>query len=440
MDLREIFLGIHEKEYDVLDILPVQALAARNISSLQWKAAVTQDRSHLLNRSPLGALQTLAFEFYISHLFKIFACYVMLCFLSLSYPIFAALTNSPSDASSWSLLHPWTHSHLRIISPAIDAAVKSILPSQLTYLVKPHRPVLFYLLALSLLFFLPKMLFDFFFRPLQFLVLHSPIFYWCTSYGLALGLRIALLVVLICLRWVSSTLWHILKAVLRATIWCQFIRRRVRSAVKGVKKAALKRGYASYLMRGDFLGLVFVMCVGSALLIMGIRYSSDRVFGSDSILGMGTLFICLSSLLLTLAVVLLLVLTVTQSPSDAEDKTSAHRRIAKYDHSTHIALLLLPVPLLCYPTSNFSYSLLFGPRRTFLTALPLFDIFGPERLTFCLCLFLIAAHLISVQLNRYVYVRSLHHSAYISSLNFLSDVITITALHFISSFIRLQPP
>ena len=108
VDLREIFLGVHgkENENDELDILPVQALAARNASSVQWKAALLQDRSHLLNRSPWGPLQTLAFEFYTSHLFKIFACYMMLCFLSLSYPIFAALTNSSSDASSWSLLHP----------------------------------------------------------------------------------------------------------------------------------------------------------------------------------------------------------------------------------------------------------------------------------------------------------------------------------------------
>jgi hypothetical protein len=412
VDLREIFLGVHGEEdnNDELEILPVQALAARNASSVQWKAALLQDRSHILNRSPWGPLQTLAFEFYTSHLFKIFACYMMLCFLSLSYPIFAALTNSSSDASSWTLLHPWTHSHLRIISPALDSAVKSILPSHMAHLVTPHRPILFYLMALALALIIPKMLFDFIFRPLQFLVLHSPVFYWFTSYGLALGLRVIVLVALVCVRWVSSTAWYALKVFLRATIWCQFIRRRVRSAAKSVKKMILKRGYAPYLVRGDFIGLCFLMCVGCALLLMGVRYSSDRVFGSDSILGMGTLFVCLSSLALTLASVILLLVTITQSPSVSEEKMNAQGRVTKYDHSTHIASLLLPLPLLCYPTAYFSFSLLFRPQRTFLAALPLFDIFGPERLTFCVCLFTIAVHLISVQLTRYVHVQTLHHS------------------------------
>ena len=409
VDLRVLFFGGEEcaKGEEEGEIPPVAAITSRNASLTEWRAAQLQDRAHLLNRSPYGIVQTVAFEFLTSHTFKIFVCYILLCLLCMTLPLFIALTNNThtvGSASSWSTLHPWHHTHLVVLSPALDAAARVIVPPNLCHLITPTRPVLLYLLALSLLFILPKMLFDYIFRPLVFLTAYSPAMYWFVSYGLALGARTVLLALIVSVRWLFSSVWGILRVVLRATIWCQFIRRRVRTFMKAVRKALTTRlGMSPVLFRGDVLLGVFSVCVVCIGMVIGIVRASDRAVGSDAIYGVGTLTVSLLSLTLTLVALIALTLTVGLQTSDSRSTSEegsgprSGMQIEKYDHSIQLSLLLAPLPLLTFPTAYFSYSLLFLPTKTFSAAFPLFDIFGPERLTFCVCLIAVISHVITAR-------------------------------------------
>jgi hypothetical protein len=421
VDLRALFLGgvggakghvqdgVGEREVEgewVREIPPVAAISSRNASLTEWRAAQLQDRAHVLKRSPYGIVQTMAFEFLTSHTLKIFVCYILLCILSLSLPFFIALTNNTqtaSSASSWSALHPWHHTHLVVLSPALDAAARVIVPPNLCYLITPTRPFLLYLLALSLLFILPKMLFDYIFRPLVFLTAYSPALYWFVSYGLALGVRAVLLGVIVSLRWVFSFVWGILRVIVRATIWCQYIRRRVRASMKAVRKVLTTRlGLSPVLFTGGALLGAFSVCVVCVGLVIGVVKASDRAIGADAIYGVGTLTVSLLSLALTVVAVITIILTVVLQTSDSrpvEEGASPRSgiNIEKYDHSIQLSLLLAPLPLLTFPTAYFSYSLLFLPTKTFGAAFPLFDIFGPERLTFCVCLIAVISHVITAR-------------------------------------------
>jgi hypothetical protein len=421
VDLRALFLGggdvaeghgqegVREGEGEgewVREIPPVAAISSRNASLAEWRAAQLQDRAHVLKKSPYGIVQTMAFEFLTSHTLKIFVCYILLCILCLSLPFFIALTNNTHTgwtASSWSALHPWHHSHLVVLSPALDAAARAVVPPNLCYLFTPTRPVLLYLLALSLLFVLPKMFFDYVFRPLAFLTAYSPAMYWFVSYGLALGTRAVMLAVIVSVRWVFTSVWGILRIILRATIWCQFIRRRVRASMKSVRKGLTTRlGLSPALFRWDVLLGVFSVCVVCIGLVMGVVRASDRAVGASAIYGMGTLTVSLLSLALTVVAVITVILTVVlQTPDSRPVEEGASPRsgitLEKYDHSIQLSLLLAPLPLLTYPTAYFSYTLLFLPTKTFGAAFPLFDIFGPERLTFCVCLMAVISHAITAR-------------------------------------------
>ena len=412
------------------EIPPVAAISSRNASLTEWRAAQFQDRAHVLKRSPYGMVQTMAFEFLTSHIFKIFVCYILLSILCLSLPIFIALTNNTStawSASSWSLLHPWNHSHLVVLSPALDSMARIVIPPNLGYIISPSKPVLVYIVWMALLVLLPKMLFDYIFRPLLFLSTYSPAMYWFVSYGLALGVRTVLLAVIVSVRWVFSSVWGLLRVILRATVWCQFIRRKVRGAVKAIKKMLIARlGLPPAMFRGDVLIGTISVCAVCVGLAMGTGRAYSRAVGVEAIYSVGTLFVSISTLALTAVAVILLLLTIGLKTPDSKPVSEegvgpgSPLNSGKYDHSIQLCLLLAPLPFLSFPTAYFSYTLLFLPTKTFSAALPLFELFGPERLTFSICLLAIISHIIISRQTGYVRAYVRYTTQFLLIIDFLS--------------------
>ena len=400
---------------EVEDILPIQGIQRRKRAVADWKKASVGDREYVLSRSPY-VLHTMGFEYVTHHWYKVLLCYVAVCAMCLCVGLLRDLANlsgykkhsssssspSPSSSasslsslsSSWYLLQPWTHTHLAVVSPALNSTVKALLPPAYSSLVTEDRPVVLYLLSAVAAIALPMMIFDFIFRPLQFLLKYSHLVYWVVSYGLALALRGLLLLALFALEYLSPSVVSAVRVMLRYTIWCQFIRRKYRFAFKSVKSYFTNKGVPSLFFQLNFLGGMVSVGVVAWGVVLGGRRAWGRVFGVGSFLTLGTLVVSMAVLSLSAVCVPLLAANIAL-PGDRGAPGGGRGGSRRYDHQSQLNLLLLLVPLLVYPTVEFSRCLLFAPQGEYQAALPLFDLFGPERLNFLLALLAVVTHLIA---------------------------------------------
>ena len=137
--------------------------------------------------------------------------------------------------------------------------------------------------------------------------------------------------------------------------------------------------------------------------IIGGRRAWDRAFGSDSFLTVGTFLMCLISLTLGVTAVVLLLLQILVPSTLGSDKNEKQLQLQlelQNIHRREVSSLLILFPLMVAPSMLFSYSLLYMPEKKYLAALPLFDMFGPERLNFLFCLLAVISHLLLLRLNR----------------------------------------
>jgi hypothetical protein len=231
---------------------------------------------------------------------------------------------------------------------------------------------------------LSKALFDWQFSR-SFAEVYSNILFWIVSYGLALVLRALLLLIIYSLRFVMNGLYTVVRATLRLTVWNQFVRRGVRKSVKALsswtnKIPAIKAGVA--VVRASFVPLV-LLSVWVSIYIQ----TSSRVGGPEVVLGSTTYGLSIISIVAYIAVVFALVAAVLFCPYES----NTDRQL--YSHFTEFTLLYLPAPILAWPSFIFAVRLLYGTVDQFHAAAPLFGIFGPEKIHYCLCLIFIALHL-----------------------------------------------
>ena len=404
---------IEVEEGSAQDIVPVIGIARRLAMKTAWKEGSRADREHLRKRSPLGLLQTMVYEYMTSHLSKILIVYLVISVLILTVPLFRALSNNKMGRSgksgtgvfkSLSFLQPWCHTHMEILSPALDFTMKSLLPSPLNSYITSDRPVLLYLFLGVSVALVPKMTFEYFFRPLDFLINYSNVLYWSVSYGIALMSHGMLHLLLISVYSITAFSWSVLRTVLRYTIWCQFIRRKFRYLFKSVKKILVTNiGLSPIVFQQNFLVCTFSLGLVMTGFIIGGRRAWDRAFGPDSFLTVGTFLMCLISLTLGVTAVVLLLLQIlvpSTLGSDKNEKQLQRQLELQNIHRREVSSLLILFPLMVAPSMLFSYSLLYMPEKKYLAALPLFDMFGPERLNFLFCLLAVISHLLLLRLNR----------------------------------------
>jgi hypothetical protein len=374
----------------------VTLLNSRIDSRKEWDDAHRSDRGYLIGISPLGLIQTIAYEYITSNIIKIFICYILISILILTVPYMRNLTNNKIDSySDMELLLPWVHLHLEIISKTLDNLIQNVLPKEISSLIleEGKSNTLSILMSIPITIILPFMAYDYFLQPIAFLVKYSPIFYWSVSYGLALALKVLVLIFIYSIRWIVGNSIAVLRIILRYTIWCQPIRRKFRAFYKNTKNHVVgSLGVPVYYVGSSFFtyffgGMALLVAISTGL-FFGIQMTWSRVVGPDSFLSMGTLFVSFSTVILIALVTILLFCTIIFPQSLPLKNTNN-----KYNHHTQISSLLFPLPLLCYPTFLFSWKLLFTPKEFFQVANPLFEPFGPERINFCICIMAIIIHL-----------------------------------------------
>ena len=410
---------IDENENNTIlkDITPVIGIARRAASKTYWKDANKTDREYLRKKSPLGMLQTMVYEYMTSHLSKIIIMYLLISVLILTVPLFRALSNNSNknnnnnnnedkntkNLSSFTFLpflQPWCHTHMEIISPALDSTIKSLLPLEFNIFITPDRPLSLYILIGLSIIMVPKMTFEYIFRPLDFLINYSFLIYWFISYGAALMLIGLLNVFISLVQWITTSSWYALRIVLRSTVWCQFIRRKYRYLFKSVKNIFVtKLGIPPVVFQTDFIGFCFLLGIVSTGFIIGGRRAWDRAFGINSFLTTGTFLMSLISITLAVGAIVLLLFMMLFPLTLGNDKDAnqirSHLQLEEQNmHRRHLSSLLIFFPAMIAPSILFSYTLLYLPEKKYLAALPLFDMFGPERLNFLVCLFAIISHLL----------------------------------------------
>ena len=404
---------INEVEGSEQDIVPVIGIARRIAMKTAWKEGSRADREHLRKRSPLGLLQTMVYEYMTSHLTKILIMYLVISVLVLTVPLFKALSNNKKGKSgkgglgvfkSLYFLQPWCHTHMEVLSPVLDFATKSLLPPPLDSYITSDRPALLYLFLGMSVAMAPKVTFEYFFRPLDFLINYSPVLYWSVSYGIALMFHGMVHIFLMTIHWITASSWTVLRIVLRYTIWCQFIRRKFRYLFKSVKTILVTNiGLSPIVFQQNFfvftisLGLV---CTG---FIIGGKRAWDRAFGPNSFLTVGTFIMCLVSLTMGVTAVVLLLLQILLPPTLESDKNEKQLQLQlelQNIHRREVSSLLILFPLMVAPSMNFSFNLLYMSEKKYLAALPLFDMFGPERLNFLFCLLAVISHLLLLRKTR----------------------------------------
>jgi len=360
-------------------IAPVAGYARRNESHHAWLLGEGAELEYLAKRLPGGALQAAALHFVCQHLLaSVFSAYVLLALLALSVPLrrrltaFSAAGKGNAAGEDWAALRWTAHFHLEEFA-GLPALLSSWLGggSGASVALSPSS------LLLSLV---AKVVFDVWFSPSSALLgrvsLYRTVFSALAGYSLALLIRLVLLTLAYASRAVLGSAWSTVKAL----VWTVRVRRLTkplrRSVRAGLAAVGLGEGVLSVLGDAALPVLVAGSVAGLAAWKSFDRVGSGVLSASAFVTSLATLGLSASCVVLALAALLL--------PGPG-----------LYDHtSTTLALAYLPpLLLLCYPSARFSFSLLFDPVGSFAAAAQLFDIFGPERLTTCLCLLGVTLHL-----------------------------------------------
>jgi hypothetical protein len=363
-------------------IAPVAGYARRNESHHAWLQGEGAELEYLAKRLPGGALQAAALHFVCQHLIaSVFSAYVLLALLALSVPLRRRLTafsvagKGGAAGQDWATLRWTAHFHLEEF-----AGLPALLSSWLgggggaSAVLSPSS------LLLSVA---AKVVFDIWFSPSSALLgrisLYRSAFAALAGYALALLLRLVLLTLAYASRAVLGSAWSTVKAV----VWTVQVRRSTkpfrRSMRAGLAAVGLGESVLSFL--GD--AALPVLVAGSVVGAAAWR-SYDRIIGSGSggVLSVSAFVTSLATLGLSASCVVLVLAALLLPGPGLHDHTS-----------TSLALAYLPLLFLCYPSARFSFALLFDPVGSFAAAAQLFDIFGPERITTCLCLLGVTLHL-----------------------------------------------
>lgn len=380
-NLFNLNIGLNVSSYENM-IPQVKDFVVRNETLSLWKDAELVDRNHMSNSFPyFKSFMLIAVMFLSRHITYIGVCYTFISCLTLSVPLFRGLTGhsvSQVEVNDWRLLQPYVHLHFEILIPAIKNFFKYILGPQLHTIVSNYLSPLYFFLSFILLF-IPKMIYDIYFTK-NGCVFYHLILEWTASYGIAIGIRCFLMILIYSFRSIYNVIISLLCTLARFTIWNKYIREAFRWTMKKVPSVIKNTIKSTYKIT------FFLTCTA----MLAIKFV-DRVSGDKAGIEIG-FFILLITILMLTAVVLMCFICILLSPP--EDSHS-------YDNCTQLVLLYLPLIGLVIPTFGYAISILLDRSNDFSSSIPLFDMFHSGLFTYILFMVVIYKHLSYARLSGY---------------------------------------
>jgi len=363
-------------------------------SRMSWEQGAQAEAELVGSLLPWGWVQASPLQFLSLFLMRVPAAYLALCCLALTAPLLALLSGNAllcgqgagqgagvqgvSLSSSWALSLPWQHLGLPVLGPYLFSVLQPLLPAQLV----PHTFSL--VLQACVLAVVARLVLDSVTGALS----AAPFLdwlYWLEAYLLAIALRLVLLALLQAVRAVARGVYWAGRVAVRATVWCQPVRRAVRWAAKSAQKAARAR-LPFYVYCEAAMQRAMAPCAVMAVLAAVCLSSRERLLGDGAVLGWP--LYALSAALVTaylLAAVGLLAAVVAPPFSQAQPE--------QHCYHTELSLAYLPVPVLAFPGFACCLRLLFSAPSPFHAAAPLYTLLLGDLTGQAVGLGFVAAHL-----------------------------------------------
>jgi hypothetical protein len=401
-----------EKVYSEM-ISPIAHYMERNDSLLRWREAETAEYEYVKEKlsvssfgahfAPLaGAINTLAFRFTTFQMANILLAYVITsCLICAASTLRALLGMDMSSVSCWTQCQPTYHFALDILVPALKRGVTNansiVLPASLA---RKAASLLVWGPAGAILGYLTYQLI---YHPTGFAQHSGTLLFLPANYGLALTLRIAVLCVIVVIRFIYNAAVNISSTILRCTIWCKPVRRNIRGLVGSIvgQTSSLLRykDAPTYKATTVFVGRRWPTYISALLSVIVLYNSGSRIFGTNNsiYLGIGNFTWC------ALLVVLFVLITLSLSAliifpgisSSTEEKLPAKLISAAQERSKELVLMYWIVVPLCLPSVQFALSLLFNDAKAIQKLSTVISMFGPDRIVLDFALLAVCYHLLS---------------------------------------------
>jgi len=353
-------------------IEPVRDYLNRKEFYNMWKQADFKDHKHIQSVVPGGFIMLLAIIFVSSHLTKVAVCYMAISCLSITIPLVTSLTGTTitdSSLNDFNTLQPWIHLHLDVLSLLTEKFLIMLLPLPLYELVTRLFPSsrVFIIISIGTS---AKVLYDSWKDSQYSFRFYGNIVEWIMAYGLAIGIRLLILVIIYGIRSLFGAIKNIFMAIMKRTIWTKFTR-------KTIKK------YINFTVLESIIGILIVC--GTAVLV--IYYSHGRL----SELKLWLYYLAVFKITSVLTICLSLIYSLIYPPQDSES----------YFYHTQFLLLYLPLPILLGSSLYYSAILLFAHNAAYVNTLNLYNLFMPEELNLNMMLIAICIHLLLARRKGY---------------------------------------
>ena len=381
---------------------PLEAALRREARFKQWSRAGDVEREYFktLLGPKLGILDSLASIWVVavvyvtSHLSTILICYILLCMLVMLVPVLRGLCNLKPmviDEEPWDRMEPWVHFHLDLIYPALITVYNSFYVTAAGDAKRPPNYPQFALFMILIIGIISKIYIDSNSITL-FVKRYGFYFEWFVSYGIALLIRLSLLIVITFIRniiWIFintlNALWNNIGEKIFILINKSALVKRINLKImRFLKKWSPFQSMSSILLSVTLI---------STLLYFGIiYYCKQRLFydGLKLNLGYAVSFYIVSFTALCISIILAVI------GVSGRNFFTVNGGYLGQEQLQDLALLYFPVIILAIPSLHFCQRILFENNAIFLTSFSLFNLFVWDLWLYGIVMMSVTFHVISV--------------------------------------------
>eukprot|EP00602_Paraphysomonas_sp_CaronLab_P008051 CAMPEP_0185036204 /NCGR_PEP_ID=MMETSP1103-20130426/28813_1 /TAXON_ID=36769 /ORGANISM="Paraphysomonas bandaiensis, Strain Caron Lab Isolate" /LENGTH=913 /DNA_ID=CAMNT_0027573657 /DNA_START=100 /DNA_END=2838 /DNA_ORIENTATION=- len=370
----------YRSNVDVSGVIPPLAEFLHRNASLHTfhTQAVTAERNMFHTQLGGETLSLFALVYNTSYLTSVLTCYVLIPLLIMV----SAVLFDVADKSEWTrgskptgmfeMLAPPNH----ICLGALDDIFMALVPTAYLF----FKANLLYVLIPAVAVCVGFMTMDYS-NHAFFLQRYGTVLQWVISYGAALGLHVAFVVLLKLLRCSMGLLLRAGYTILRYTVWCNLIRKPITSAIKPMKKSAKA---VMDLFTAEAVTTILLVSV----ITVGVYFSkkrSEENYASNILIVSAVVYLALWAFFLVVFILGLV---------------WKHKKESILFPCT--MALYLPGLILMKPSAQYCARIVSGDVTTVKTVSQLFELFGPDLINYCVAVFLMAYHLQYLQRNELV--------------------------------------